>query len=138
MDTRITGMTENKDVASRQTAESQETGKAVRVMRPAVDIFEDNTGITLLADMPGVSKERLDIQVDKDTLSIAGDVDLSMPEGMEALHADIRSTRYERGFALSSEMDTDQIEAGLRDGVLSLRIPKRAELQPRKIEVKVG
>jgi HSP20 family molecular chaperone IbpA len=131
-------MTDKKDVTKPQTGETQETPKAGREMRPAVDIFEDDTGITLLADMPGVSKDRLDIQVDKDTLSIAGEVDLSMPEGMEALYADIRSTRYERGFALSGEMDTEKIEAALRDGVLSLRIPKRAELQPRKIKVEVG
>ncbi len=131
-------MTEKKDVTKQQTEETQEIRKAGRVMRPPVDIFEDDTGITLLADMPGVSKDRLDIQLDKDTLSIAGEVDLSMPEGMEALYADIRSTRYERGFALSGEMDTEKIKAVLRDGVLSLRIPKRAELQPRKIKVQVS
>ena len=131
-------MTEKKDVTKQQTKETQEAREARRVMRPPVDIFEDDTGITLLADMPGVSKDRLDIQVDKDTLSIAGEVDISMPEGMEALYADIRSTRYERGFALSGEMDTEKIVAVLRDGVLSLRIPKRAELQPRKIKVQVS
>ena len=128
-------MTDTKDVTKQQT---QETRKAGKLMRPLVDVFEDDTGITLLADMPGVSKDGLDIQVDKDTLSIAGEVDLSMPEGMEALYADIRSTRYERGFALSGEMDTENIVAVLRDGVLSLRIPKRAELQPRKIKVQVS
>ena len=110
-------MTDTKDVTKQQ---NQETRKAGKLMRPPVDIFEDDTGITLLADMPGVSKDRLDIQVDKDTLSIAGEVDISMPEGMEALYADIRSTRYERGFALSGEMDTEKIVAVLRDGVLSL------------------
>lgn len=131
-------MTDRKDVTQQQAGESREPRNAGRVMRPAVDIFEDGTGITLLADMPGVSKDGLDIQVDKDTLSIAGDVDMSMSEGMEALYADVRSTRYERGFALSGEMDIEKIEAGLRDGVLSLRIPKRPELQPRKIKIQVG
>jgi len=131
-------MTDTKNVTRQQTGETRQTRKPGKLMRPPVDIFEDETGITLLADMPGVSKERLDIQVDKDTLSIAGEVDISMPEGMEALYADIRSTRYERGFALSGEMDTEKIEAVLRDGVLSLRIPKRAERQPRKIKVQVS
>ena len=131
-------MADNKDVTKRQTDKTPEIRKSERAIRPRVDIFEDDTGITLLADMPGVSKERLEIQVDKDTLSITGEIDISMPDGMEALYADIRSTRYERGFALSGEMDTEKIEAGLRDGVLSLRIPKRAELQPRKIKVRVG
>ena len=131
-------MTDKKDVTKQQTEKTPETRKTGRAMRPPVDIFEDETGITLLADMPGVSKERLEIQVDKDTLSIRGEIDISMPEGMEAIYADIRSTLYERGFALSGAMDTEKIEAGLMDGVLSLRIPKRAELQPRKIKVRVG
>ena len=61
-----------------------------------------------------------------------------MPEGMEAIHADVRSTRYQRSFALSSELDGSKIDATLKDGVLTLRIPKREELQPRKIEVRVG
>lgn len=131
-------MTDRKEVAKQQTDETPETRKTGGGLRPPVDIFEDDTGITLLADMPGVSRDRLDIRVDKDTLSITGEIDISMPEGMEAIYADIRSTRYERGFALSGEMDTEKIEAALRDGVLSLRIPKRAELQPRKIKVRVG
>jgi len=138
IDARITEMTDKKDVTKPQTDETPETRNVGRAMRPPVDIFEDETGITLLADMPGVSKERLEIQVDKDTLSIRGEIDISMPEGMEAIYGDIRSTLYERGFALSGEMDTEKIEAGLRDGVLSLRIPKRVELQPRKIKVRVG
>jgi HSP20 family protein len=61
-----------------------------------------------------------------------------MPDGMEALHADVRATRYSRSFALSRELDTENIEASLKDGVLSLRIPKRSEVRPRTIEVRVG
>lgn len=60
-----------------------------------------------------------------------------MPEGMEALYADVRSTRYRRSFALSSELDTNEIQATIKDGVLRVRIPRRAEVQPRKIEVRV-
>jgi HSP20 family protein len=106
------------------------------VLRPPVDIFEDAEGITVLADMPGVSRDRLNIEVDKDMLLVEGEAKLSMPEGMEALYADVRSTRYRRSFALSSELQTDTIKASLKDGVLSVRIPKRAELRPRKIEVR--
>jgi HSP20 family molecular chaperone IbpA len=59
-----------------------------------------------------------------------------MPEGMEALYADVRSTRYQRSFALSSELETNEIDASIKDGVLRVRIPKRAEVRPRKIEVR--
>ena len=112
-------------------------GDAARVIRPLVDIFEDDTGITLQADMPGVTKDRLDVRVEKDSLIIAGDLEIDMPKEVEPLYADVRSHRYQRSFSLSRELATDQIEASLRNGVLTLRIPMRNELQPRKIEVRV-
>jgi HSP20 family protein len=105
---------------------------------PAVDICEDAEGITLIADMPGVSRDRLDIQIDGDNLSLDGEASIEMPEGMEALYADIRATHYRRSFTLSRELETGKISAQMKDGVLTLKIPKRAELQPRKIEVSAG
>jgi len=106
------------------------------VQRPPVDIYEDASGITLMADMPGVSRDRLSIEVDKDMLLVEGEARIDMSEGMEALYADVRSTRYRRSFTLSGELETSQIDASLKDGVLSVRIPKRAEVRPRKIEVR--
>ncbi len=103
---------------------------------PAVDIFEDAHGITVQAEMPGVSKERLTIQADRNALSIEGDVVIEMPQNMEALYADVHATKYRRSFVLSSELEPDRIEASLADGVLTLKIPKRAEFRPRKIEVR--
>ena len=60
-----------------------------------------------------------------------------MPQGIEAVYADVHATKYRRSFALSSELDPERIEASLKDGVLTVRIPKRAEFTPRKIEVQV-
>lgn len=131
-------MTERQEVAKQASQETQHGNESKGAIRPPVDIFEDATGITLQADMPGVSKERLNIQVENDALSIAGDADIEMPDGMTALYADVRSTHYERSFSLSKELDLDKIEATLKDGVVILRIPKREELQPRKIEVRSG
>jgi HSP20 family protein len=130
-------MTEKQDVKTRESTGMQAQSREFeKVLRPPVDIFEDPEGITLQADMPGVSKDRLNIQVDKDMLLIEGEALIDMPEGMEALYADVRATRYHRSLALSSELETGKIEASLKDGVLSLRIPKRAEVRPRKIEVR--
>jgi HSP20 family molecular chaperone IbpA len=129
-------MTETQDVAKRPAAEVQRTERQV-VLNPPVDIYEDADGITLIADMPGISKDRLNIEVDKHTLLIEGDAHLDMPEGIQALYADIRSTRYRRSFLLSPELEPNNIDASLKDGVLTLKIPKRAELRPRKIEVRV-
>jgi len=129
--------TEGKDVTAREGREVQ-TREPETVLRTPVDIFEDTEGITLLADMPGVSKDSLNLQVDKDSLIVEGDARIDMPEGMEALYADVRSTRYRRSFALSGELETERIDATLKDGVLRVRIPKRAEARPRKIEIRAG
>jgi HSP20 family molecular chaperone IbpA len=131
-------MSETQDVTS-QAGKAVQAGQEMEyALRPPVDIFEDERGITLLADMPGVSKDRLDVDVDRDSLSIQGSSALEVPQGMEALHADVRSTRYQRSFSLSRELDGENITANLKDGVLTLRIPKREEHQPRKIEVQTG
>lgn len=130
-------MTETKDIVETPKKAVAEARETPVVLQPPVDICEDSDGITLIADMPGVSRDRLNIQVDKDTLSIEGEARIAMPEGMKPLYADVRSTHYRRSFALSGELDTDHIDASLKDGVLSLRIHKRPESKPRKIDVSV-
>jgi len=131
-------MSETRDVSKQQAGAAQDERQQEPTILPAVDIFENESGITLQADMPGVSRDRLDVHVDSDTLTIEGRADIPMPEGMDAMYADIRSTRYQRGFSLSRELDTGRIEAGLKDGVLTLHIPKREEHRPRRIEVRTG
>jgi len=135
-------MAEATNVATqRQSGEMEKQEQRERspeiTLRPPVDICEDADGITIRADMPGVSRDRLQIKVDRDALVIEGDMQIDMPEGMEALFADVRATHYRRSFALSRELDLDAIDATLNNGVLSVRIPKRAEVRPRKIEVRV-
>lgn len=130
-------MAASKDVKTTESTGVQQP-ETDMALRPRVDIFEDAEGITLVADMPGVSREGLDLQVDKDSLTIEGEARIEMPEGMEALYADVRSTRYQRSFALSGELAVGQIDASLKDGVLSVHIPKRAEVKPRRVEVRVA
>ncbi len=119
---------------TRSVAE-QETQRAVL---PAVDVFEDASGITLLADMPGVPKDELELKVEGDALLIEGGVRPRTPDGMEAVYAEVRVPRYRRSFTLSRELDTSRIEANLKNGVLNLRIPKQAHAQPRRINVTAG
>jgi len=131
-------MNDKTPVSSRESTQAKEGRESGYALRPQVNVFEDADGITLEADMPGVNKDRLRLQVDSDSLLIEGDIRFSMTEGMEALYADVRATRYSRSFALSRELDSGSIDASLKDGVLRLRIPKRADVRPRKIEVRVG
>jgi HSP20 family molecular chaperone IbpA len=123
---------------AREPSEMQAARADEAALLPPVDIYEDAAGITLVADLPGVSRERLSVQVDKDTLLIEGEAAIEMPGEMEALYADLRTTRFRRSFTLSRELQADRIDAQMQDGVLTLKVPKRAELQPRKIQVNVG
>nr|WP_261378785.1 Hsp20/alpha crystallin family protein [Cupriavidus gilardii] len=105
---------------------------------PRVDVSEDATGITLVADLPGVPRDALQVRVDNDSLTIEGEIRQQMPEGLEPVYAEVQVARYKRVFTLSRELDSGAIDAALKDGVLNLRIPKQAHAQPRRIEVKVG
>jgi HSP20 family protein len=134
-------MSDGQAIATRPASEVQgkETGTgrtAGLVLRPPADVFEGADGITLHLDMPGVSKERLSVQTDKNTLTVEGDVQMAMLEGMEALYAEVHSTHYRRSFTLSGELEPEKTQANLKDGVLTLHISKRAELRPRRIEVR--
>ena len=105
---------------------------------PPVDVIEDSTGITLRADLPGVPKDRLKLQVEAHTLTIEGEVSIPTLETMEATYVEVGVPRFRRVFTLSKELDTSKVSAELKHGVLSLRIPKAEEAQPRRIEIKVG
>jgi len=115
------------------------TGQAqsAPALMPRVDVVEDDTGITILADLP-VPKDRLALRVEGDTLQIEGDITSDTPEGMEAVYAEVQVRRYRRAFTLSRELDTEKISADLKDGVLTLRVPKAEHAQPRRIEVRAG
>ncbi len=106
-----------------------------RTLLPPVDVVEDATGITLYADLPGVSRERLNLRVEGDTLSIEGELSLAVPQDMRAGHVEVQAPRYRRSFTLSKELDAGKIGAELSQGVLRVRIPKAEHAQPRRIEV---
>lgn len=108
------------------------------VLTPPVDVIEDATGITLYADLPGVPKEKLSLDVEAGTLTLEGEVSLATPEGLEPTHQEVGLPRYRRVFTLSKELDTTKVSAELSQGVLKLRIPRAAHAQPRRIEVQVA
>lgn len=123
---------------NRTPARTGSESDASRALTPRVDVSEDDTGITLLADLPGVGREQLELHVEGDTLLIEGNVDAVTPTGLEPVYAEVRLPRYRRAFTLSRELDASRIEAQLKDGLLRLRIPKQAHAQPRRIEVRAG
>src|SRR5678815_3724173 len=102
------------------------------------DVFENESGITLLADLPGVSRDRLGVRVDGETLLIEATAETPQPEGMQLVYGEAQYASYRRQFTLSRELDASRIEANLKDGVLKLSIPKLEEAKPRRLEVRVG
>jgi len=128
-----------QDLATQGSADANRTDPAAHYpFVPPADVLEDSAGITIHLDMPGVTKEGIRIEADKNTLVIEGEIQISMPHGMDALYAEIQSTRYRRSFTLSGELDAENTAATLSNGVLAMTIPLRAELRPRKVEVRVG
>lgn len=104
-------------------------------LTPAVDVVEDSSGITLYADLPGVSKEKLQIQTESDTLTLEAELDIPVPEGLQSTHTEVALGRFRRTFKLSKELDSSKVTAKLVQGVLTLRIPKAEHAQPRRIQV---
>ena len=105
---------------------------------PPIDVSEDDAGITVVADLPGASRDTLQIDVNGDTLTLEAPLELGAPAELQAVYAEVRSGRYRRSFTLSRELDTSRIEATLRDGVLTLRLPKLEQARPRRIEVQAA
>ena len=114
-----------------------DAGRNEMAQLPPVDVIEDPAGITVYADLPGVPKDRLSLQIEGDTLTIEGEIDLEMPAGMEASHAEVNLPRYRRVFTLSKELDANKVGAEFSQGVLKLTIPKAEHAQPRKVDVKI-
>lgn len=112
--------------------------EAVTTLVPPVDIYEDETGLTLLADMPGVAKAQLGVRVTGDNLVIEGTASVPVMANMELVYGEVQTPQYRRSFTLGRELDPGKIEAKLSNGVLTLRIPKTEEAKPRRIDVAVG
>jgi len=121
-----------------EMAAAAELTKTGPVFTPAVDIFENEKEITLLADMPGVKSKNLNIDLREDILTLIGDVEAPEVSGETTVLSEYRTGRYFRKFTLSNLIDQTKIEAELKDGVLRLRLPKVEAATPRKIAVKAG
>jgi HSP20 family protein len=108
------------------------------VWHPAVDVTEDPEKIVLQADLPGVSQKELEIQIDKDVLTLRGERKLERKTDKDGYHRFERVTgTFVRSFSLPPTVDVEKIAAAVKDGVLTLTLPKRPEAQPRQIKVKV-
>jgi HSP20 family protein len=136
------GGSQSREVAGRSadsvSARGRGAGSGTTTILPPVDIFEDGSGFTLVADMPGVSRDQLGVRVTGDNLVIEGTATVPASGEMELLYGEVSNLQYRRSFTLSRELDPGKIEAKLNNGVLRLTIPKSEEAKPRRIDVSVG
>jgi HSP20 family molecular chaperone IbpA len=102
---------------------------------PMVDIYEQESGLTLVADMPGVTSKNLKVDIDKGILTLEADVDIELKAGL--LHSEFAPSGYYRQFHLPEHLDANKVDAQLKDGVLTLELPKAEAAKPKRIEVKM-
>jgi len=134
-------MTDSKEIKVKEkqevTTPAEQTIPGL-VFTPEVDIFETDRAITLLADIPGVKPEKLNIDLRDNILTITGDVDRLQTADEELLVMEYETGRYYRQFTLSEVIDQTKIDAKLNLGVLRLSLPKVAKAAPRKITITAG
>jgi len=132
-DTKALRVKDKQEVA----APAEQTRPGV-VFTPDVDIFENDKQITLLADMPGVAADDINIDLNDNVLSISGEVKPFQDEGESNVLVEFEIGRYSRQFTLSDVIDQGKIEAKHDDGVLRLTLPKAEKAVPRQIAVNQG
>jgi HSP20 family protein len=121
-----------------QTTEGIERTRAMRVYVPKVDIYSTEDGVVILVEMPGVDENAIDINLEKKVLTISGYVSPDEPEDYELTYSEYNVGDYQRSFTLPDEIDTNNIDASISNGVLRMVLHKAPEAQARKITVKSG
>src|SRR5919107_1034551 len=119
-----------------QQPEGSERTRERPLYAPRVDILESEEALEILADMPGVTKDSVEVTLEQRVLSIRGRADLSLSEGLAPLYLEYQPGDYERAFTLSDAVDPSGIEARVRGGVLQLRLPKAGPAKRQRIEVR--
>jgi HSP20 family protein len=119
----------------REVDKKQESTVPARAFVPAADIFETDQALTVVLEIPGVAKDNVEIGVENDVLTISGQIDFSNYEGLQPLYTEYNIGNYSRSFQLSSKIEQDGITAELKDGVMTLVLPKAEKAKPRRINL---
>ena len=125
-----------KTVPAKRENEVPVTREEKRYLKPTVDIFENEEALVVICDMPGVEKETIDVDVNNSILTIKGSS--NHPDSGDAVYKEFSLLNFYRQFELGEEVAQEQIEAELKNGVLTLTLPKIEKPKPRRISVKVA
>lgn len=130
-------MTDIKLHGKTRSAQEGESTKTETYFSPPVDIFETREAVTVVADIPGVTQDNLEISLDDNILTLHGKMTTERPSG-RVIHEEYENGHYMRRFTVSEFIDQEKIEATLANGVLTVVLPKIVPAQPKRIEVKMG
>jgi HSP20 family protein len=119
----------------REIDKKPESTTPARRFLPVTDIFETADALKVILEMPGVDKDGIEVRVENDVLTIDGQVDFTKYQGLQPVYTEYNIGNYARSFELSSKIDQERITADLRDGVITLVLPKAEKAKPRKIKV---
>jgi HSP20 family protein len=119
----------------RELEGKEESTIPARTFMPTADIYEDRDSLKVILEMPGVEKGNVNVRVEEGVLVVEGRLDLTKYRGLQPLYTEYNIGNYARSFRLSNAIDQDKIGAELKDGVLSLTLPKAEKAKPRTIQV---
>jgi HSP20 family molecular chaperone IbpA len=119
----------------REVEKKQETTAPARTFVPPTDIYETEAALTIVMEMPGTRKDDLDVSVEDDVLYVDGRVKFDKYEGLQPVYTEYNIGHYRRSFALTNKVDQVKISAEMKDGVLTLVLPKAEEAKPRRIAI---
>jgi len=120
----------------KELAEREEKTAPGKYFVPYADIFETDEALSVLMEIPGVTKENVDVKVENDVLSVDGRIDHTKYEGLTPVYTEYNVGHFSRRFSLSSKIDQENISATVEDGVLTLVLNKAKEAQARSIPVR--
>jgi HSP20 family protein len=131
----MAGQQELQVQQKREVGKPQEATAAMRAFLPPTDIFETEEALTVVLEMPGVDRDNVDVSVENGMLTVEGRINFNKYEGLQPLYTEYNIGPYRRTFQISGRVNQDKITAELRDGVITLVLPKAEEAKPRKIEI---
>jgi HSP20 family protein len=119
----------------REVDKVQESTTPMRAFLPNTDIFETEDTLTVVLEMPGVTRDNVEVSVENGMVTVEGKINFDKYEGLQPVYSEYNIGPYRRSFRVSNRVDADRIRAEMRDGVITLVLPKAEEAKPRRIEV---
>jgi HSP20 family protein len=131
-------MVESQELQVQQKREIEKKTEGTtpgRTFVPVTDIFETPEALTVVLEMPGVDRNSIEANVEDDIVTIEGRIDFSKYEGMQPVYTEYNVGHYARSFQISNKVDQSKISAQMKDGVVTIVLPKAEQAKPRKIQV---